>query len=38
MAEVKTGSEFSNCVILPALSTNTKKIVSENTSKDAVIV
>ncbi len=37
-AEVKTGSEFSNCVILPALSTNTKKIVSENTSKDAVIV
>ncbi len=37
-AEVKTGSELSNCVILPALSTNTKKSISKSSSKDALMV
>ena len=37
-AEVKTGSELSNCVILPALSTNTKKSISKSSSKDALLV
>ncbi len=37
-AEVKTGSELSNCVILPALSTDMKKAVSNSTSKDALMV
>ena len=37
-AEVKTGSELSDCVILPALSTNTKKSISKSSSKDALMV
>lgn len=37
-AEIKTGSELSNCVILPALSTNMKKAVSKSTSKDVLMV
>lgn len=37
-AEVKTGSELSNCVILPALSTNTEKSISKSSSKDALMV
>ncbi len=37
-AEIKTGSELSNCVILPALSTDMKKQISKNTSKDALMV
>ncbi|MDE6139190.1 MAG: NDP-sugar synthase, partial [Candidatus Gastranaerophilales bacterium] len=37
-AEVKTGSELSNCVILPELSTSIKKSVSKSSSKNAVVV
>lgn len=37
-AEIKTGSELSNCIILPALSTNMKKSVSKSTSKDALMI
>lgn len=37
-AEVKTGSELSNCVILPELSTSIKKSVSKLSSKNAVVV
>lgn len=36
-AEIKTGSELSNCIILPALSDNMKKSVSKSTSKDALM-
>ncbi len=37
-AEVKTGSELSNCVILPALSVAAQKRVSKSSSKDALMV
>lgn len=37
-AEIKTGSELSNCIILPALSTNMKKSVLKSTSKDALMI
>lgn len=37
-AEVKAGSELSNCIVLPALSTDMKQIVSKTSSKDALLV
>lgn len=37
-AEIKTGSELSNCIILPALSDNMKKSVLKSSSKDALMI
>lgn len=37
-AEVKTGSELSNCIVLPSVSKSTKKSVSKNSSKDVLMV